>query len=209
VAYRRPDLQPKQGIEWQSALSVGYGHFEIYGFHTLEALQVMTERRKGGESGVRAVQCLEGKQVWEAAGAGSWDRKLLDAALAKLPPGGFDAKEEGALTDGDALVYRIEYTDGLQAAAFMSPKRVREFAFAGRIKGEETPSACWYYLPKPQRDHFSFLVQHVARMMVSGKPSYPVERTLLTTGMLAALMDSRAAEHKRIETPHLKIKYAG
>jgi hypothetical protein len=90
----------------------------------------------------------------------------------------------------------------------MSPKRVREFAFAGRVRGEETPAACWYELPKPQRDHFTFLVQHVARMMATGKPSYPVERTLLTTGMLAALMDSRAAEHNRIETPHLKIKYA-
>ena len=59
----------------------------------------------------------------------------------------------------------------------------------------------------PQRDHFSFLVQHAANMILTGKTDYPIERTLLTTGMLAFLMDSKAAGHKRIETPELTIAY--
>jgi hypothetical protein len=204
VTWRRPDLQPPAGVAWESALSLGYGHFEIYGFHTLEALQVMTERRKGGETGVKAVQCLEGKAVWEAVAAGRWDRALLDVALAKLPQRGKGKVEE---EDRDALVYLVEYRDGLKAAAYLSRRHAHEFAFAGRIKGEATPAACWYELPKPQRDHFSFLVQHVARMMVTGKPAYPVERTLLTTGMLAAAVESRAAGHKRVQTPHLDVRY--
>ena len=78
--HRRPDLKPEIGTEWERALSIGYGHFEVYGFHTLEALQVMTETRPGGETGVQAVQALEGKAAWEAATAGRWDRRLLDAA---------------------------------------------------------------------------------------------------------------------------------
>jgi hypothetical protein len=204
VTYRHPDLQPRIGVEWERALSVGYSHFEVYGFHTLEALQVMTERRRGGESGVHAVQCLEGKAAWEAAGAGQWDPTLLDAALARVPDTGKGKVEE---EDRDALVYLIEYRDGLKAAAYMSPRHAHEFAFAGRVKGQAEPAACWYELPKPQRDHFSFLVQHVARMMVSGKPDYPVERTLLTTGMLAALVESKATGHKRIATPHLNVMY--
>jgi hypothetical protein len=204
VAYRRPDLQPASGVEWDRVLSVGYGHFEIYGFHTLEALQVMAERRKGGETGVRAIQCLEGKDAWAAARDGRWDRALLDAALAKIP-----LKVSGKVEEDDAaaLVYLVEYRDGLRAAAYMSPRHVHEFAFAGRVRGREEADACWFELPKPQRDHFSFLVQHVARMMVSGKPSYPVERTLLTTGVLAALMDSKAGRYERIETPHLNFTY--
>jgi hypothetical protein len=206
VAYRRPDLQPKVGVEWERALSVGYGHFEIYGFHTLEALQVMTERRRGGETGVRAVQCLEGKDAWEAARAGKWDRTLLDAALTRVPAKGRGPVEKD---DAEALLYRIEYRDGLQAAAYMSPRHVREFAFAGRVKGKADPLSCWYELPKPQRDHFSFLVQHAARMMTTGKPSYPVERTLLTTGMLAFLMDSKADKGRRIEAPQLNVSYGG
>jgi hypothetical protein len=84
---------------------------------------------------------------------------------------------------------------------------VAEWAFAGSVRGEPKPRACWFELPKPQRDHFSFLVGHVAKMMVTGKAAYPVERTLLTTGMLAALVDSKAAGGKRLETPELAVKY--
>jgi hypothetical protein len=204
VTYRHPDLRPKSGTEWERALSVGYGHFEVYGFHTLEGLQVMTERRRGGETGVRAVQCLEGKDAWQAATKGQWDRTLLDAALAKVPQKGKGKVEE---EDEAAIVYLIEYRDGLRAAAYMSPRHVREFAFAGRVKGQSEPAACWYDLPKPQRDHFSFLAQKAAELMVTGKVPYPVERTLLTTGMLAFLMESRANGHRRIETPQLDVKY--
>ena len=55
--------------------------------------------------------------------------------------------------------------------------------------------------------NFSFLVGHAAKMIVTGKTSYPVERTLLTTGMLAALVDSKADGHRRVETPELAITY--
>lgn len=204
VAYRRPDLRPQVGIEWANALSVGYSHFEIYGFHTLEGLQVMMERRRGGETGVRSVQCLEGKAAWEAAAQKRWDRSLLDAVV-KVVPG--QRKNPVEVEDANALVYLIEYNDGLRAAAYMSPRHIQEFAFAGRERKAAEPLACWYELPKPQRDHFSFLVQHVAQMMNSGKPAIPVERTLLTTGMLAALMESKANGGQVIKTPHLNIKY--
>jgi hypothetical protein len=204
VTYRHPDLRPETGVVWEAALSVGYSHFEVYGFHTLEALQVMTERRKGGETGVKAVQCLEGRAAWDAASAGRWDRRLLDAAVATVPRHGRGKIEE---EDAEAIVYLIEYRDGLRAAAYLSPRHVQEFAFAGRIKGQAEPAACWYELPKPQRDHFSFLVQQVARMFLTGKASYPVERTLLTTGMLAFLVESKSKGHKRIETPDLDVSY--
>jgi hypothetical protein len=207
VAWRRPELQPEAGIEWERALSVGYGspsYGEAFGYHPLEGLQVMMERRKGGETGVKAVQFLEGKEAWEAAKAGKWDRALLEAALSKVPVKGKGKVEE---EDAGALVYLIEYRDGLQAAAYLSPRHCQEFAFAGRAKGKAEPLACWYDLPKPQRDHFSFQVQAVAQMMVTGKPTYPVERTLLTTGMVDALLTSRLKGHQRIETPELAVKY--
>src|SRR5947209_5760605 len=79
LARRRPPLAPEVGVEWERALAVGYGHAsyaEAFGYHPLEALQVMTERRKGGETGVQAVQYLEGKAAWAAAQAGKWDRAL-------------------------------------------------------------------------------------------------------------------------------------
>jgi hypothetical protein len=204
VTHRHPDLRPERGIEWEKALSVGYGGFESYGFHTLEALQCMIENRKGGETGVKAVQALSGKAAWEAAREGRWERGLLDAALATVPKVRKGRVEEN---DRDALVYLIEYRDGLQAAAYLSRRHVGEWAFAGRAKGKEKPLACWFEMPKPQRDHFSFLVGHIAKMFATGKASYPVERTLLTGGMLERLVDSKVAGGKRLETPELVVRY--
>jgi hypothetical protein len=64
--------------------------------------------------------------------------------------------------------------------------------------------SCWCELNKPQRDHFSFLCNHIEVMFRTGRPSYPVERTYLVTGMLAALMDSHAQGGRRLATPHLR-----
>ena len=101
-------------------------------------------------------------------------------------------------------VFRIEYSDGFEAAVCMNGGLVSEFCFAAHVKGHSEPVATWAPLPKPQRDHFSFLCNHIEVMFRSGKPSYPVDRTLLVTGVLDALHDSRAAGGRRIETPHLR-----
>jgi hypothetical protein len=53
--------------------------------------------------------------------------------------------------------------------------------------------------------HFDGLVHSIEEMFVSGKPFYPVERTLLTTGALAFLFESRGKG--RVETPELNIRY--
>jgi hypothetical protein len=44
-------------------------------------------------------------------------------------------------------------------------------------------------------------------MFTTGKRPYPVERTLLTTGALAFIMESAYRGHVRIETPMLNIAY--
>ena len=38
----------------------------------------MVERRKGGEVGLAAVQCLEGEAVWQAADMGHWSIELAE-----------------------------------------------------------------------------------------------------------------------------------
>ena len=44
-------------------------------------------------------------------------------------------------------------------------------------------------------------------MFLIGRPQYAVERTLLTSGALDALMESRYRGCVRVETPHLNIAY--
>src|SRR5258708_37530182 len=83
VAWRRPELELPLATPIEDGLVAGYGPIEVYGFHALEALQVRMDRRKGGESGVKAVTCLTGNNGWKAVEAGRriWDRP--EAALGR------------------------------------------------------------------------------------------------------------------------------
>jgi len=56
--------------------------------------------------------------------------------------------------------------------------------------------------------HFGYLVRAIDSMMQTGHAPYPVERTLLTTGILDAVMTSIAERGRKVETPYLAIKYA-
>ena len=206
VAWRKPPLAFQPGIALDGALSLGFSGLEVYGFHTLELLQAFVERRRGGEVGIRAVQCLEGPAVWEAARQGRWRVDLLRAALRSVPrahSGTGDVPGDLERADPEAVVFLVEYSDGFKAAAYLSRGLSAEFGFAAAVGGRAEPVATWCVLNKPQRDHFSFLCNHIEVMFRTGRPSYPVERTLLVTGALAALMDSHAAGGRRLETPHL------
>src|SRR5229473_1200564 len=66
VTWRRPPLRLQRNCELVEAVQIGYGPFEGYGFHALDGLQCMAERRKGGETGVKAVQTLQGEEMWKA-----------------------------------------------------------------------------------------------------------------------------------------------
>jgi hypothetical protein len=210
VAWRHPPLAFRPGIALDGALAIGFGGLEAYGFHTLELLQTFVERRRGGETGVAAVTCLEGEAAWEASARGAWRSDLLPVALRHVPAASDRPTDLAGLRRADpgAVVFLVEYADGFRAAAYLARRLVAEFAFAAEVAGLGEPVGTWCELNKPQRDHFSFLCNHVEVMFRTGRPSYPVERTLLVTGVLAALMDSRAQGGGRLETPHLRaIRY--
>src|SRR6267378_3381219 len=80
VTWRRPPLTLPRNAQLVEAVQVGYGPFEGYGFHALEGLQCMVERRKGGETGVKAVTCLQGEEMWKALDRGDWSKECLEAA---------------------------------------------------------------------------------------------------------------------------------
>ncbi|HXG08465.1 MAG TPA: hypothetical protein VNK04_01625 [Gemmataceae bacterium] len=213
LTWRRPPLQLPRNCELVGAVAIGYGGLESYGFHALETLQCMVERRKGGETGVKAVQCLQGEAMWKAMDEGRWSKELLEAALERVPAKAKGDYRELTAKHREAGVFLIEYRDGLQAAVAMMNGYVFEgdggaFCFAGRLKGEEKPQAAHFYLQQPDPfGHFIYLVKAIESTVQTGHAVYPVERTLLTTGVLDAVMTSRHEKHRRIETPHLDIKY--
>ncbi len=213
VTWRRPPLKLPMGCAVAEAVQVGYGPFEGYGFHALEGLQCMVERRKGGETGVKAVQCVQGEEMWQKLDQGVWSKSLLEAAIERIPAHAQGDYRQPTAKTTDAGVFLVEYRDGLKAAVAMLNGWVHEgdggaFTFACQLRGEEKPRATHYYLQQPDPfAHFAYLVRAIDAMMQSGHAVYPVERTLLTTGILDAVMTSKAEKNRRVETPHLAIQY--
>jgi hypothetical protein len=207
VTVRTPLLEIPYGAEIENAVMVGYGDMDAYGFHTLEALQSMVERRKGGETGIRAVEWVEGDGVWKwRDGAGKWSVPLLEAALARSPTVKSGRPEENVKSPAAFL---LEYRDGLRAAAYMLNGHASGWSFAARIKGQAELASTYFGLTGGERrdlPHFDGLVHAIEELLVTGKPLYPVERTLLTTCALSVLFESRAWQ-KRLETPELGIAY--
>jgi hypothetical protein len=204
LAWRVPPLALPLDCEISAALLLGYGGLESYGFHSLEALQCMVERRKGGETGVASVRTVRGEAIHEARRQGFWSEELLEAAAATIPR----RRTDLTTFDKDAVFVLIEYRSGLKAAVAMNTGIASEFAFAARIRGESKPQATWIELQdgKPY-GHFAYLLKAIEATIHTGKPAYPVERTLLTTGILDAVMHSNAQQDKLQPTPHLDVAY--
>jgi len=182
-----------------------YGPKERYGFHGLETLQCMVERRKGGETGIKAVQCLEGTAVWEWTNTNRWAARLLEASLARIPN-----RKQGSPRKNvpRPIVFMLEYQSGLKAAMYLLNGHISSFGFAAELNGKNEPVSTEFWLqPGRPHGHFSGLVYHIEQMIITGTEPYPVERTLLTTGALVAAMNSSYLKGRRLETPHLNIAY--
>ena len=228
LAFRLPDVETPLGAQIEEAICLGVGGVDSYDFHVLEALQCMMERRRGGETGVVAVQALQGETVWKALRAGSfanggWDMELFEACLCRshdLAPGrkGFNhilpKLDEIPKLVPHPAAYRIEYADGLKATMLLLEGLASPFHFAARIKGRKEILSTYFYLPGrgvanggTEAPFFNPLAYAIEQMFLTGKPVYPVERTLLTTGLTAAGVESLSRGQQRIETPHLAVRY--
>src|SRR5262249_35918797 len=175
VTWRRPELELKLDTPVEDALVAAYGPIEIYGFHALETLQVMLERRKGGETGVKALTCLTGKEVWKAGDDGRWSWDLLEAAL-RRNVGGFPVQTMPTIP---ATAFLIEYTDGTRGTILLLNGHIQDFCFAATVKGETKPASCMFHLPPPPgAKYFDALVSNIEKLFETGRSPYPLERTL-------------------------------
>jgi hypothetical protein len=218
VTWRLPDVEVPQGAHIEEAVMVGEGGSDAMDFHALEGMQCMLERRKGGETGVRAVQMLTGNAVWEAAARGVWSKELLRSALSRSDtPLGLslqdgrtqDLTAEGVLASlvPHPAAYLVEYRDGLRAAMLMLDGGLKDFNFAARVSGHGILSTQFLLTPEPNVTYSACLVSKIEEMFVSGRAPYPIERTLLTSGILESCLDSKQQKSQRLETAHLSVAY--
>ncbi|MBI2826762.1 MAG: hypothetical protein HYX69_18980 [Planctomycetia bacterium] len=221
VTWRMPAVDMPDGAAVEEMLCVAIGGTDSYDFHALEVLQCMAERRRGGETGVVALQALRGDAVWKAMDAGNWaaggwDAKLFEACLSRSQTlaqpetysDRYPTPEQIREWVKDPVCYRFEYADGLNATMLLMNGLVGDFTFAARLKGQNEPLSTLFYLPpNPNVVYSAALMSKAEEMFTTGKTPYPIERTLLTTGLVAAGMQSLGSGQKRIETPHLAVRY--
>lgn len=203
VGFRNPDLSLPMGCEIEAAVGVGYGAPDRYGFHALECFQTMLERRRDAETGIQWVEALTEQAMWKAIDKGTIRKDLLDAALKVVPT----TKQDLRKFNGKNMGFLFKYNDGLLGAIFMLHNRVRGISVALKLKGKSHPTATWFEEKRRPWAHFAYQLKAIERMIHTGMPSYPVERTLLTAGALDAILNSRFENHRRLETPHLAIAY--
>lgn len=201
LGWRDPWLEHELDAPIEDALVLSFGGIESYGYHGLEALQCMIERRSGGEAGLAAVQCLEGEAVWRAGADGLWSRELAEAAAAA----GETASGSMEESCDNPAAFLLEFRDGFKATLLQLNGYAKEWSYAARVDGQVLATGLRTH--GPPYPHFSYLGLNVEAMFLSGEPQYPVERTLLVSGALDALMDSRHRGHIRLETPHLDVAY--
>ncbi len=219
ITWRRPELELPLGVGIKEALVASRGEIEIYGFHALESLQCMVERRrKNGQQGIKAVTCLEGDAVWQAGDDGVWSWDLLEEALARSP-----SRNVGDVRDNcrqfvpppnrptfpkGPVAFVVEYRDGLKATALLLNGHVDDTTFAARLADKQAPVSTLFQLPPPPGAAFlEALTVKIEDFFATGKPPYPVERTLLTGGVLDVGLESRVQKGKRLETPDLEVEY--
>jgi len=108
----------------------------------------------------------------------------------------------------DPVAYNYQHRDGLRCTMLLMNGLVRDFNFAAAIEGQAKPFSTQMYLPMPDgrttlASFFSPLVYNAEQMFLTGKAQYPIERTLLTSGLLIAGVDSAYQGMQRVQTPNL------
>jgi hypothetical protein len=204
--WRHPPADVERGAQVKEIVALTFHTTDAYGFHALEAVQSLAEQRAGGETGIAAVQCLTGDAVWQAWDAGRFDEELLRAAWERLPRAA-DGEVKFRELVRDPKLLCIEYLDGLRAYLLELNGAVDGWSAAWRYGDDRVESTQFWTQEGRPGWHFQVQLEAVEQMIQTGTPTWNVERTLLTSGALDALLQSAVQGGERIETPYLNVSY--
>ena len=220
VTWRLPSIDMPFDVPLSESVCVAYGGIDSYDFHALETAQCMSERRRGGEVGIRSVLTLSGEAMYEHLATRETTAKLFVSALCRshnLPvDGGYPSAPVSLAWARDMLPSTtgsfIEHRDGFHTAIFLTG--IHDFNYAGMRADTGEIVSCQMMLPMPGHgastaDFFNPLSRHVEDMVLTGETTYPIDRTLLTSGMVIGGVDSIAAGNTRVETPQMEVRYQG
>jgi len=204
VSFRKPDFELPMGADLEAAMAIGYSGLDIYGFHTLDYLQCIIERRKCAHQGVEWVQSVPGSHLGQLIDSGVIRQDLLDHLLRVTPT--VDGDLHSANPQKFAL-FLIQYKDGLLVPVLMLPGYSNAISAAIKVRGQAPVGGITEERPEPRYPHFAYLLKGIEQMIHTGQPAYQVERTVLVAGMLDRLLTSRSQNGKQLATPELAINY--
>ncbi len=201
LTWRRPPLEFPRGVELEEVLAVSCADLEEHAYHGIALMQAMAERRKGGETGVESARCIENEEVWKSGERGEWSQELLQAALTRrINPVNEDRK-------APAQAIQVRYKDGLKGTILNLNGLTRDYLFAARVKGQAEPYSSCFYIELYNHNHWSFMVRNFEELVLTGKEPNPIERILMSTGILLFGLESRLKGHEWLATPQLDIHY--
>lgn len=220
VTWRHPSIDMPYDAQVTESVCTAYGGLDSYDIHALETAQCMSERRKGGEVGVRGVHAAKDENVWKIMEADDRQRTrdLFVAALNRshnLPvetgyPTGPVTWEWARQAIPKITAYFVDHLDGFRTAIFLTG--IRDFNYAGYRSDTDEIVSCQMYLPMPNHgsttaDFFNPLTRHIEDTIINNRAPYPVQRALLTSGVVIAGLDSLHAGEVYVNTPHLNVAY--
>ena len=208
TTWRRPPADVLSGARLEEIVAITFHTTDAYGFHALEFVQALAEQRRGGESGVKAVQSFSGEAVWEMFRTNAFDIELFRAGWDRLStPQGTPELDSLRKLVRDPRLFRIEYADGLRSHFLELNGAVCEWAAGWRYAGGRIDSTLFWTQEGRPGMHFTWLLNGIEEMMLTDKPSWNAERTLLTSGVLDALLISLHEKNRRVDTPYLMLSY--
>jgi hypothetical protein len=222
LAQRRPPLDLPLDADIEEAVAIHGGGWESYDFHGIELLQSIIESRRGGETGIDEVQVFTGESYAAAGKDGLWSPDLVRAAQqaeanleqsvrrqSRPRVGVFAAPQKTVEThrpEGDYAI-RILYRDGLRATVLRRGSSSDRWLFACRLRGESAPRATSLFNSSwGNRGLFMALSHAIQHLFVERREPYPLERTLIATGVVEAAVRARVAGGT-LATPHLSLRY--
>ena len=127
----------------------------------------------------------------------------MDAALDAIP-----GKPDGGAREHatEPAAFLVEHRDGLRTTVLMLGGYIETWAYAARVDGQ-VHGTCFNLVREGNHAHFGYLCHNIQRFFLSGVAPYPPDRTLLVTGIVDAVMNSRYEGHRKIETPWLDVAY--
>lgn len=195
-----PVDRPLRAGKVEVGMVIVAGPYWAYAFHATELLQGYMEQRGPRETGVTSIRATGGLAALPDGEV--WGRRLFEPLLASARTGG-----RGARGRAEPVVNLITYADGTRGVVVLLPGAFDEAEFLlGAQFADATISTGGVILRREPFDHFAYLVHALVEFYTTGRAVVPVERALLTTGIVLLGQDSRL-QGVPVASPGLAVTY--